>query len=112
MSKNGSIASQVNPDRNLGTLSRAAPHLDLPIQTFDPLAHRRETHAGTHRGGIEPSAVVNNLCQHLLVLRSQPYLNATCSGMAPSVGEGLLQYAQQLYALLCRETYREPLLDD
>ena len=112
MSKNGSIAPQVNPDRNLRTLAGSAPHLDLPTQTFDPLAHRRETHAGPHRGGIEPSAVVNNLCQHLLVLHSQPYLDAPCSGMAPSVGEGLLQYAQHVYTFLCRETYREPLLDD
>src|SRR5215217_4828816 len=70
MSKNGSIAPQVNPYRNLRTLAGPAPHLDLPTQTFDPLAHRRETHAGPHRGGIEPSAVVNNLCQHLLVLHS------------------------------------------
>jgi hypothetical protein len=32
--------------------------------------------------------------------------------VTPYVREGLLQYAQQLYALLSRETYREPLLDD
>src|SRR5215204_447132 len=103
MSKNASIAPQVNPDRNLRTLAGSAPHLDLPTQTFDPLAHRRETHAGPHRGGIEPSAVVNNLCQHVLVLRSQPYLDAPCSGMAPSVGEGLLQYAQHVYTFFSRE---------
>src|SRR5688572_19944201 len=74
---------QVNPDRNLRTLAGPALHLELPTQTFDPLAHRRETHAGPHRGGIEPSAVVNNLCQHVLVLHSQAYLDAPCSGMAP-----------------------------
>ena len=65
MSKNGSIAPQVNPDRNRRTFAGPAPHLDLSTQTFDPLAHRRETHAGPHTGGIEPSAVVDNLCQHL-----------------------------------------------
>src|SRR5215207_6286820 len=70
MSENGSIAPQVNPDRNLRTLAGPAPHFDLLSQTFDPLAHRRETHAGPHREGIEPSAVVHNLCQHLLVLHS------------------------------------------
>src|SRR5215207_6865508 len=112
MSENGGIAPQVNPDRNLRTLIGSAHHLDLPTQTFDPLAHRGETHAGPHRGGIEPSAVVNNFCEHLLVLRSQPYLDATCSGMAPSVGEGLLQYAQHVYTFPSRETYREPFLDD
>jgi len=32
--------------------------------------------------------------------------------VTPYVREGLLQYAQQLYALLSRETYRELLLDD
>ena len=64
MSKNGSIAPQVNPDLNLRTLAWPAPHLDLPSQTFDPLAHRRETHARPSGQKIEPSAVVNNLYQH------------------------------------------------
>jgi hypothetical protein len=41
MSNNVRIAPQVNPERNLRTLARSAPHLDLPTQTFDPLSPTR-----------------------------------------------------------------------
>ena len=100
------------PHRNLGTLTGPAPDLDLPAQTLDPLAHRREPYARPSRPGIESPTIVGDLYQNRFVIRPQPHLDIPRSGVTPYVRQGLLQNAQQLYALLSRETYREPLLDD
>src|SRR5215212_8675792 len=111
MSRSSSTAPRGDPDRNLGALAWPASYLEISAQSLDPLAHRREPHAGSAGRGIEPSPVVDHPGQHRLALRPQSHLDIPRSRMAARVGEGLLQDAQQLYADLRGELLREPVLD-
>ena len=53
-----STAPHGNPHRNLGTLARAAPELDLPTQPFHPLSHPHEPNA-TIGSKPRPSSVTS-----------------------------------------------------
>src|SRR5215212_632808 len=111
MSRSWSTVAQGNTDRDLCTLAGRALYLYPAAQSLDPLAHRREPHAGPGRGGIELRAVVAHPRQHCLALHPQPYFDVPRSRMAPGVGDGLLQDTQKLHAHLSWELFREPLID-
>src|SRR5919202_703065 len=110
MSRSSSTVHQGNPDRYLRSLARPALYLDVSAERLGPLAHRREPHAGSGRRGIEPPPVVDDPGEHGIALGPQAHLDARRPGVAPSVGEGLLQDAQQLAAHLRGEHLRELLL--
>ena len=110
--RRGRTRSTTNSEPDPRPSAGCALQLDLPSQTFYPLAHSREAHARSHRRGIEFPTVVRDLRHHqhflpLLVLRSQPHLDVEHLGVAPSVGGGLLKYAQELNALLLGRTGTE-----
>src|SRR5215207_11463011 len=107
-----STAPHGNPHRNLCTLTGVAPDLELPTQPLDPLSHPHEPNARPGQPKIESPSIVGDLYLKRFVIRPQPHLDIARPGVTPYVREGLLQYAQQLYALLSRETYRDLLLDD
>src|SRR5919202_3549606 len=110
MSRSSSTVPQGNPDRYLRSLARPALYLDVSPEGLGPLAHRREPHAGSGRRVIKAPPVVDDLGEHGLVLGPQAHLDARRPGVAPGVGERLLQDAQQLDAHLRGEHLREPLL--
>src|SRR5215207_11254077 len=102
---------QRDPEAHTRSRVLLAPYLELAAERQRPLPHTREPHPGGLLGR-EPPAIVLDLHPGLVVHHPEGNRGAPGPGVAPDVGQRLLDDAHHLYTRPPRERGRELLLHD
>src|SRR5215203_205266 len=102
---------EAHPEQDPGPRALPALHLEPPAEREDALAHPRQAHP---EGGLrlETLAVVLHLHEDLVARRAEGHHRVLGAGVAPHVGQGLLDHAHHLHARGPGEPHREPVVHD